>query len=247
MSLQVVAMQDARETPPQSAAFVQPSLSSLFERQPLERFNAGAAVFWEGDDAMHLFQVADGVLRALRLLSDGRRIIVGFLRPGDLLGVSLRERYLYTVEAITPVKLRRLPRRRFEDEIERQPRLREQLFSKLCDEMTAAQDQTVLLSRRSADEKVANFLLLMSRDAFGDRTRIIDLPMTRLDMADYLGMTIETVSRTITKLMNSGIIATTGRRSIIVLKMEALRSLADGDDADPWSLPRASGARYATA
>lgn len=247
MSLQVVAIQDAREKTQRSTVFAQPSLSSLFDHQPLEKFDAGAAVFWEGDDARHLFQVADGMMRALRLLSDGRRIIVGFLRAGDMLGVSLRERYLYTVEAITPVKLRRLSRRRFEEEVQRQPQLREQLFSKLCDEMTAAQDQTVLLSRRSADEKLANFLLLMSRDAFGDRNRIIDLPMTRLDIADYLGMTIETVSRTFTKLMQGGIIATTGRRSIIVLKMEALRSLAEGDDADPWLSPRASGARYATA
>ncbi|ASY65784.1 hypothetical protein SJ05684_b48020 (plasmid) [Sinorhizobium sojae CCBAU 05684] len=239
MSLQVVAMQDAREAP---ITLSQPSLSSLFDRQPLERFDAGSAVFWEGDDATHLFQVTDGMLRAVRLLSDGRRIIVGFLRPGDLLGVSLKERYLYTVEAITPVALRRLSRRRFEEEIRRQPQLRDQLFSKLCDEMTAAQDQTVLLSRRSADEKVANFLLMMSRDEFGNCTRIVDIPMTRLDMADYLGMTIETVSRTITKLTNSGIITATGRRSMMVLKMDALRSLADGDDDENWSLTLAAAA-----
>lgn len=244
MSLQVVAVQDTRAVP---IALTQPNLSSLFDRQPLETFDAGAAVFWEGDDATHLFQVAEGMLRAVRLLSDGRRIIIGFLRPGDLLGISIKERYPHTVEAITPVALRRLPRCRFEEEIRRQPHLRDQLFSRLCDEMTAAQDQTVLLSRRSAEEKVANFLLLMARDAFGNCARIVDLPMTRLDMADYLGMTIETASRTITKLTNSGIIAATGRRSMMVLRMNALRSLADGDDSESWSLPRATGARYATA
>ncbi|MEY9626396.1 Crp/Fnr family transcriptional regulator [Sinorhizobium fredii] len=212
-------------------------LSSVFSLQPLERFAPGQPVFWEGDEARHIFEVGDGMLRALRMLADGRRIIVGFLRPGDLLGVSLRERYIYTVEAITPVELRRFSRWRFEDVVARQPHLREQLFSRLCDEMTAAQDQTVLLSRRSADEKLANFLLMMAQDRHGDRTPVIDLPMARLDIADYLGMTIETVSRTITKLASSGIIASPVKRSIIVLKMQALQSIAEGDDNDHWAAP----------
>ncbi|WP_246299882.1 Crp/Fnr family transcriptional regulator [Sinorhizobium psoraleae] len=216
-------------------------LCSLFSRQPLERFEPGEAIFWESDEATHVFEVADGMLRALRLLGDGRRIIVGFLGPGDLLGVSLKERYLYTVEAISPVQLRRFPRGRFEDEVARNSHLQEQLVSKLRDEMTAAQDQTVLLSRRSADEKLANFLLMMRQRGNSEHRSIIELPMTRLDIANYLGMTIETVSRTITKLANSGIIEGAGRRSIKILKMETLRLLAEGDESERWmpSLVRA--------
>ncbi|MBD9649906.1 helix-turn-helix domain-containing protein [Ensifer sp. ENS09] len=209
-----------------------PDLSSVFSFQPIVEAAPGQAVFWEGDDAGYVFQVEDGMLRALRLLTDGRRVIVGFLHPGDLLGVSLRDRYLYTVEAITEVRLRRYPRRRFEDEVARQPHLRNQLFSKLCDEMTAAQDQAVLLSRRSADEKVANFLLLMAKNRDGAATDLVDLPMTRLDIADYLNMTIETVSRTITKFAGMGIIAAPDRRSIIILKRHMLQSIADGDGCD---------------
>lgn len=211
----------------------------MFNFQPSAEVMPGEAVFWEGDDAKYVFQVDDGMLRALRLLADGRRVIVGFLHSGDLLGVSLRDRYLYTVEAITLVRLRRFPRRRFEEEVARQPHLREQLFSKLCDEMTAAQDQAVLLSRRSADEKVANFLLLMAKGRPVNRTAFVDLPMTRLDIADYLNMTIETVSRTITKFASCGVIAAPDRRSIIILKRSVLQAIADGDDCDlrPPSMP----------
>ncbi|MFK0278572.1 Crp/Fnr family transcriptional regulator [Ensifer sp. NPDC090286] len=230
MTLQSVVKQGGPGT--LDCSFAPPDLSSVFSLQPVVEAAPGQALFWEGDDARYVFQVEDGLLRSLRLLADGRRVIVGFLHPGDLLGVSQKDRYLYTVEAITEVRLRRYPRRRFEDEVARQPHLRAQLFSKLCDEMTAAQDQAVLLSRRSADEKVANFLLLMARDSEGERTAFIDLPMTRLDIADYLNMTIETVSRTITKFASKGIIIAPDRRSIIVLKWHLLQSIADGDDTD---------------
>ncbi|MBD9652849.1 helix-turn-helix domain-containing protein (plasmid) [Ensifer sp. PDNC004] len=230
MSLQSVATQGGPRALEYS--FVPPDLSSVFNLQPVIEAVPGQALFWEGDDAQYVFQVEDGLLRALRLLADGRRVIVGFLRPGDLLGVSHKDRYLYTVEAITEARLRRYPRSRFEDDVARQPHLRGQLFSKLCDEMTAAQDQAVLLSRRSADGKVANFLLLMARDGEGERTAFINLPMTRLDIADYLNMTIETVSRTITKFASKGIIIAPDRRSIMVLKWHGLQSIADGDDTD---------------
>ncbi|AFL54841.1 MULTISPECIES: Crp/Fnr family transcriptional regulator [Sinorhizobium] len=247
MSVQVLSIKDGHAATAGSVGLPSADLSCLFSRQALERFEPGEAIFWEGDEATHIFEVEDGMLRALRLLGDGRRIIVGFLRTGDLLGVSLKERYLYTVEAISPVQLRRFPRRRFEDEVARDPRLQEQLFSKLRDEMTAAQDQAVLLSRRSAEEKLANFLLLMKERGNSEHRAIVDLPMTRLDIANYLGMTIETVSRTITKLANGGIIAAAGRRSIKVLKMEPLRLLAEGDEGEHWMPPLARPGRYASA
>lgn len=213
-----------------------PSLSSLFLNQPYERFPAGATIFWEGDKATHVFEVARGTTRALRLLSDGRRIIVGFLHQGDLLGVAFKDQYIYTVEAVTKIELRRFPRYRFEAEIARRPELREILFSRLCDEMAAAQDQTVLLSRRSADEKVASFLLTMANRCIG-KYMVVDLPMTRQDIADYLGMTIETVSRTTTKFASSGIVANADRHMITILRMEALRSIARGEEWETWSVP----------
>ncbi|AHK47164.1 transcriptional regulator protein, Fnr/CRP family (plasmid) [Ensifer adhaerens OV14] len=150
--------------------------------------------------------------------------------------MSFRDQYIYTVEAVTKVELRRFPRHLFEGEIARQPILRELLFSRLCDEMSAAQDQAVLLSRRSADEKLASFLLRMASRRIGQHMAV-DLPMTRQDIADYLGMTIETVSRTTTKLSNSGIVATPDRHIITILRMDALRSIAEGEECETWFAP----------
>nr|AAA74224.1 lcrE [Rhizobium sp.] len=243
MSLQLVTGHQSRVAAAVPFAAEKQDLSSLFDAQPVERFTPAAAVFWEGDQARHIFEVVEGTLRAVRILNDGRRVIIGFLRPGDLLGVSVKEHYLYTVEAITHVELRRFSRRRFESESARAPHLREQLFSRLCDEMAAAQDQMVLLSRRSAEEKVAGFLLMMARGQSENRRPVIELPMTRLDVADYLGMTIETVSRTITKLAGSGVIAIVGRHAIAILKMDALIALADGECDDGAQ----RSARYAKA
>jgi CRP/FNR family transcriptional regulator len=211
------------------------SLQGLFGRQPVEKFDAGSAVFWEGDEASHVFEVVEGVLRVFKIMSDGRRVITGFIYPGDLLGVSLKNQYLYTAEAVTKTKLRRFARTRFQEEINQTPELRPQLFARLCDEMAAAQDQMVLLARKSAEERVSSFLLLISRRLPGNRQtlQVVEIPMTRLDMADYLGLTIETVSRTMTKLTDRGVIAPSGRHAICIRKAAKLAALAgEGDEDD---------------
>jgi CRP/FNR family transcriptional regulator len=229
MSQPHVAVRRFATVPPQAA-----SLSSLFGRQPVETFEAGMAVFWEGDDARHVFEVVEGTLRVFRILSDGRRVITGFIYPGDLLGVSLKDHYLYTAEAVTRTKLRRYEHGRFQDEINRSPELRPQLFACLCDEMAAAQDQMVLLARKSAEERVASFLLVIARRlGAGQKQPVIEIPMTRLDMADYLGLTIETVSRTMTRLTNCGVIAPSSRHAMVVRKLGKLAVLAgEADDED---------------
>lgn len=211
-----------------------PTLQGLFSRQPIERFEAGTAVFWEGDEADHVFEVVEGVLRIYKILGDGRRVITGFMYPGDLIGVSLKDRYLYTAEAVTRIQVRRFARQRFQEEINRSPELRPQLFARLCDEMAAAQDQMVLLARKSAEERVCSFLLLISRrlDRDGQALRVVEVPMTRLDMADYLGLTIETVSRIMTRLTSRGIISPSGRHAIIVRKNDRLTALAGEVEAE---------------
>lgn len=242
MNMQLSSVQPVKRISTYDATACVANLSSLFVDQPGESVAAGRTIFWEGDKATHVFEVAGGMLRALRLLRDGRRVIVGFLKPGDLVGVSFKDKYIYTVEAVTKVELRRFPRHLFEDEIARQPRLREMLFSRLCDEMSAAQDQTVLLSRRSADEKLTSFLLLMANRQVGQHVEV-NLPMTRQDIADYLGMTIETVSRTTTKLVSHGIVAVPDRHIITILRMEALRSIARGEELETCSAPTTTNKR----
>jgi CRP/FNR family transcriptional regulator len=203
------------------------SLEDLFSKQTAERFEAGSAVFWEGDTASHVFTVVEGVFRVFKIMTDGRRVITGFIYPGDLLGVSLKENYLYTAEAVTTAKLRRFSRTRFQDEINRSPELRPQLFARLCDEMAAAQDQMVLLARKSAEERVSSFLLVMVRRLCRDRQEypVIEIPMTRQDMADYLGLTIETVSRTMTLLESEAAIALPSARRVVVRSRRRLQQL----------------------
>lgn len=196
------------------------TLDELFASVPRETLDVGEGLFWQGDDAQHIFEVTEGVLRIFKIIGDGRRVITGFLYAGDMVGLSLKDVYLYSAEAVTPVKVRRLTKRAFIDAIEHSPELRPQLFSLMCDEMAAAQDQMVLLSRKSAEERVCSFLMLIARRLQGDRSmaRTVQLPMSRQDMADYLGLTIETVSRTITKLIARGVISPNGRHAFDLAK-----------------------------
>ena len=218
-----------------------PALKDLFEGQHAEKLEPGEALFWEGDQAGQIFDVLEGVLRVYKILPDGRRAIMGFIYPGDVLGVSFQDRYLLTAEAVTEVKVRRFSRGRFFSRVNELPALRPQLFALLCDEMSAAQDQMVLLGRKSAEERVVSFLLSIHRKCGPDNE--IELPMSRLDMADYLGLTIETVSRMMTSLVRRGLIAAAGRHRLVLRKLSVLREIAgseeDGADAQPSPARRA--------
>lgn len=210
------------------------SLGVLFNRAPVERAAAGKVVFFEGDRADHVFAILEGNLRICRLLHDGRRVITGFLAKGDIVGVSFKNRYLYSAEAIDDGSFQRLTKASFEQQLRAQPHLRPVLLSQLRDEVAAAQDQMVLLSRKSAEERVCSFLLNRlekSASQVADPAAIC-LPMTRLDIADYLGLTIETVSRTITKLVGMGIISVNGRYGILVRNKSALVHRAGESQAD---------------
>ncbi len=223
------------------------SLHSLFSRLPAESLAAGRVLFLEGDAATSVFHVLDGTLRIFRILGDGRRVITGFLRAGDILGLSFHSHYIYTAEAITPVTIRRLSRKVFEAEVANSAELRPAVFHQMSDEMAAAQDQMVLLSTKNAEERLCSFLLKELQRALkaGAVQPVVYLAMTRLDIADYLGLTIETVSRTMTKLCSKGVIATSGRHSVKVLKRGMLAQLAgDGDEwDDTWRSAAAHGER----
>ncbi|MCL6705624.1 helix-turn-helix domain-containing protein [Pseudomonas sp. R2.Fl] len=209
--------------------------STLFAGQPAEHLAAGCSLFFQGDEASHVFEVLEGTLRVCRIISDGRRIITGFLTGGDLIGVSLRRKYLYSVEAITPCTLRRMPRRRFETAVAQDDELRPAVFARVCDEMAAAQDQMVLLSCKNAEERLCSFFVKYMRQTsvLGERRMTIALPMSRQDMADYLGLTIETVSRTMTKLINKGVLSIESpgaRHSITIERPGLLEQLAGDSD-----------------
>jgi CRP/FNR family transcriptional regulator len=229
------AASTSRPTIPFSPSVEQtPTLKDLFKGQPTETLLAGAALFWEGDEAGQIFDVLEGVVRVYRIMSDGRRAIMGFVHPGDVLGVSFQNRYLFTAEAVTKVRFRRFARGRFFAMINESPALRPQLFAILCDEMSAAQDQMLLLGRKTAEERVVSFLLAIHRKSgLGNE---IELPMSRQDMGDYLGLTIETVSRMMTSLTRRGLIGVGARHTVALRKLSALREIA-GHDEDEAASP----------
>lgn len=180
----------------------------LNELEELERisqpttFAPKAMLFDQGAPAGHVFNVTEGVVRLYKSLPDGRRQIMGFALPGDFLGLALMDRYGVTAEAVTPVRICRFPRASFLSYIDGKPHLLRRLHEFAGHELSLAQDQMLLLGRKTAEEKVAAFLVnLRTRYArIGPMSVTVPLPMGRQDIADYLGLTIETVSRTLTKL-----------------------------------------------
>lgn len=166
------------------------------------RFGAKTTLFSQDEAADHVYNVTDGTVRLFKLLPDGRRQIVGFALPGDFLGLALLERYGVSAEAVDDVTVCRFQRRAFTAYLDAKPHLLRRLHEFASHELSLAQEQMVLLGRRSAEERVAAFLVgLRGRLArIGHKSVTLPLPMSRQDMADFLGLTIETVSRTMTRL-----------------------------------------------
>ena len=198
------------------------------------RLSAHGTLAAEGEDADHFFNITAGAVKLYKLLPDGRLQIVGFLFPGDFVGLAVRETYAYSVEAILPTTACRFERRQFERLLERFPEMAVRLRERASDELAIAQEQMLSLGRKSAKERVASFLLQLSRRAarLGLPSNPIILPMSRADIADYLGLTIETVSRTMTRLKTAGII-TLGAGHSVTLHRERLEEIGEGwGDAD---------------
>ena len=184
------------------------------------------AIFAEGEAADAIFRVVDGVIRLYKLLPDGRRQIIGFLQAGDMMGLAFAERYLYSAEAVTATTVQRISRAQLDDLLDAQPSLARKLLSVTTSELVAAQDQMLLLGRKTALEKLASFLLALSRRT--DAARAIALPMSRSDIADYLGLTTETVSRTFTQLKTAGAISLQEGNKVLISDMDAIYDMAEG-------------------
>lgn len=194
----------------------------------------GAGFMAEGEPAQHFFNITEGTARLFKLLPDGRRQIVGFARPGHFLGLASSAAYTVSAEAVEPVRLCRFPRARLYTLVGQFPALERRLLETAGNELAAAQEGMMLLGRKTARERVASFLVGW---AAGGRpcaplARRLHLPMPRGDMADYLGLTIETVSRTLTRLRKEGLIAMPTPTDLELLAPEALMSVATGAAAD---------------
>jgi CRP/FNR family transcriptional regulator len=205
------------------------SLSDIFQFSSTETISPGKTICWEADKANHLFQVVEGVVRIQRIIGEGRRVITAFLFAGDLIGAALQEIYLFTAEAVNECKIRRVSRKSFHDEVARSERLRPEYIALLSQEMAAAHEQMVLLSKKNAEERLCSFVVrLAERSPVKKET--LSIPMNRQDIADYLGLTIETVSRTISKLAARNILSPVGRHDLKIASYEKLVCLSGNSD-----------------
>ena len=184
----------------------------------------------EGEQADYLFNVTDGAVKLYKLLPDGRRQITGFLFAGDFLGIAMNETYAYSAEAIGKVRLCRMSRKKLEKLLDRFPKLEKRLLSVASNELVQAQDQMLLLGRKTAKEKLCSFLLGISERMLrrGLDPNQAYVPMSRGDIGDYLGLTTETVSRTFTGLKRDGTIHLREGGMVDLPDLDLLRNLAEG-------------------
>jgi CRP/FNR family transcriptional regulator len=205
------------------------NLSLLAAARMHQHAAPGETFLNEGEPATHFFNVVEGAVKVFKLLPDGRRQITGFLFAGDLLGLAFNDTYTYSAEAITPVKLCRFPRRQLERLLDAFPRIERRLLAMASNELAAAQEQMMLLGRKTAHERIASFLLSLARreERHGGGASVL-LPMTRTDIADYLGLTTETASRVFTSLKKRGYIELEAGGRVLFTDRDGLEEIATG-------------------
>jgi CRP/FNR family nitrogen fixation transcriptional regulator len=185
---------------------------------------AGKEIFAEGGETDVFYKVISGVVRVCRFLNDGRRQIEAFHVAGDVFGFELGTEHLMSAEAVSECSLVCYRRRSVEMLAQKDDRVNRHLFQFAMRNLAQAQSHSLLLGRRGALEKVAVFLLDWARHGADDR--VIELAMSRQDIADYLGLTIETVSRSLSQFERDGLIELPNTRQVRLRNVEALEDLA---------------------
>lgn len=193
---------------------------------------------WEGDEALVVANVIDGVLKLSTTLGDGREQIVGIVYPSDFIGRPFGQKSHHSVTALTDAKVCVFPRKSFDNFAREHPELEHKLLQRTLTELDRARHWMLLLGRKTASEKIATFLLEMA-DRLAPRTcdhaadienTAFDLPFGRQQIADILGLTIETVSRQLTAMKQDGVIEIPDRRRIVIADRQALDLLTGNTD-----------------
>ena len=169
-------------------------------------------------------------MRLCKLMPDGRRQIAEFMLPGDIFGFELGGEHSLTAEALGDAVVMRCARSQMERVSEEQPVVRKQLMSLLRRELSSAQTHLVMLGRQTAKERIASFLLLQAERTDADNGDLVELPMSRQDIADYLGLTIETVCRALSDLKRERIIGVPNRHQVAIRNIAALENIAECDE-----------------
>jgi CRP-like cAMP-binding protein len=175
-------------------------------------------IFGEDEPAEYLYKVVSGNVRTYKILKDGRRQVGGFYSPGDIFGLEFADEHSLSAEAITDCKVLVVKRSALNALAGRDASVAQQIFALTGRELLHFQDRVLLLIK-SAQERVATFLLEMAQHASGN---VVELPMSRQDIADYLGLTIETVSRTLSALETAAVIEVATSRRIVLRNRAAL-------------------------
>jgi CRP-like cAMP-binding protein len=215
-----VGFQDATPAVPGPHSALADAFAVAGAAMPFER---NAEIFGEAEPAEYFYQVVSGAVRTYKVLEDGRRQIGAFYLPGDVFGLEAGEEHGFSAEAIVRSSVRVAKRSVIMAMAARNPDLGAALWTAAAGGLRAAQEHMLVLGRKSAEERVATFLLDIAKRE-GSR-EVIELPMSRQDMADYLGLTIETVSRTMTQLESSAAIELATARRVVVLSRARLQQL----------------------
>lgn len=186
------------------------------------RFGPNEEIFGEGEPAEYVYKVTKGAVRTYKILCDGRRQIGGFYLPGDIFGLEIGKEHQFSAEAINDARVLVVRRSAVISLAERDCDVARELWSLTGRELNRVQEHLLLLVK-SAQQRVACFLLEMSARLAA--TDAIELPMSRQDIADYLGLTIETVSRTMTQLVSERAIGLPSSRRVVLRNSGALREL----------------------
>jgi CRP/FNR family transcriptional regulator len=206
-------------------------MSGESERLPLEPRDA---IFRQGDSARHVYTLTEGMARLTRVLPDGRQAVIGFRFAGDILGFTPDGEHAFGAEMLTRGRVCRLDRRRLEQMFRRYP-VMERRFLELCArELSASQEHILALGRFNAEERVAAFLVSLAeaQERRGHVGPVFDLPATRADIGEFLGLTLETVSRAISAFRKRGWIRLHGHSGVELTDRAALEGLGAGEGAD---------------
>jgi CRP/FNR family transcriptional regulator len=196
---------------------------------------AKSLLFREGDPAGRAFSIIEGVVKLSRLLPDGKQQVVGFRFAGDVLGYGAGKTYPFDAETLTNGHFCRIERVRLDALLRLYPQMERRMLDLCLRELSNTQDQLVTVGRRSAEARVASFLLGLV-EAYRRRGPLpaeLPLPMTRSDIGDFLGLTLETVSRSFAAFKRQAVIAEPGQHRLRILDMDALLCLTEGEPSEP--------------
>jgi len=210
----------------------QKNLDDWLSQAALRRMEAKEFIFAEGDPANQIYRVEAGAISLFKMLPDGRRQILGFAYPGDFIGLGAHDEHIMNAQAIKPCRVRSMALSKLHRIAREDPTLGFTLYQAVAHELAATRDLMMTTGHRSACERVAAFLVALSRrNADDEHGCVVELPMTRADIADFLGLTIETISRTLTKLKTKRLIDLPQSTRVVLMDIVELRKLAEGAES----------------